>query len=411
MASRRRILQRLAGLTGVAGLTGCTRLLTPSRPEPHILDLPPNPHAGELPARQHAWKPFLRTDRAGNQLRPRHHSVLLLELDASPDIETARTTERAMRTIEAAYNWTSEGVFHMLVWGSGYFERIGELDPSPIRHPQVLSRTDDPELLRFDAALVLSSDVPSHLTGVENAMFGGRTALNGESVEDQLDDVFSVVDRRTGFLGEGLPAAHTDAEGIPDNPPLSDEAHMFMGFRSGRTGTQASENRVTIDDGAFVDGTTMHLAHLRQSLDGWFETLDETGRVAHMFSPEFSPGDIAALTDDVPFSDRVREHARGYSVVGHHEKVARARENGEPLVLRRDFNTVDGGHAGVHFLSLQHSLEDFATTRRAMNGWYLRDDSEAITDRKHNGILDFITVVSRANFYVPPRERRAFPVL
>jgi hypothetical protein len=40
----------------------------------------------------------------------------------------------------------------------------------------------------------------------------------------------------------------------------------------------------------------------------------------------------------------------------------------------------------------------------------VRDDSEAITDRENNGILNFIDVQSRANFYVPPRDRRAFPL-
>jgi hypothetical protein len=98
-------------------------------------------------------------------------------------------------------------------------------------------------------------------------------------------------------------------------------------------------------------------------------------------------------------------------IVGHHETVAQARKNGKPLLLRRDFNTTDGGQAGVHFLSLQKSIDDFVETRRAMNGWYVRDDSEAITDRSNNGILEFITEVATANFYVPPRADRSFPGL
>jgi hypothetical protein len=79
-------------------------------------------------------------------------------------------------------------------------------------------------------------------------------------------------------------------------------------------------------------------------------------------------------------------------------------------VLRRDFNTVDGGRAGLHFVSFQRRLADFRKTRKAMNGWYVRDDSPAITDRKNNGLLNFITVRSRANFYVPPRDGRSFPL-
>jgi len=45
-----------------------------------------------------------------------------------------------------------------------------------------------------------------------------------------------------------------------------------------------------------------------------------------------------------------------------------------------------------------------------MNGWYLRDEHSQVTDRKNNGLLEFITVQSRANFYVPPRNGRSFPL-
>lgn len=411
MPSRRGIIKQAAGLASAAGLSGCARVLSRASGSRASLDLPPNPNARDLPTRQHAQNAFLRTDGDGNPVVPRHHVVFLLDLDVDPSKRAARTTERAMRTVEGAYDWSPGGLFHTLAWGTKYFSRVGALDASPISRPEVLSRTDSPELLEFDAALTLSSDVPSHLQATENALFGDRARLNGERITHRLSDVFSIVGRRTGFIGEGLPAAHTDAEGIPDDPPLSERAPMFMGFRSGMKRTQASEDGVTIDDGEFAGGTTMHLVHHRQSLDDWFEGLDDAGRVAHMFSPEFSPEDVAGFTDDVPFTDQVQRHAAEHDVVGHHEKVAQVRRDGKPLLLRRDFNTTDGGHVGVHFLSLQRSLEDFAETRKAMNGWYVRDDSEEITDRKHNGILEFITVVSRANFYVPPRDRRAFPVL
>ncbi|WP_227357465.1 DUF7405 family protein [Haladaptatus salinisoli] len=344
-------------------------------------------------------------------LLPRHHLILLLSLSSEPSVDAARRVERAMRTLESAYDWSSDGLFHVLAWGTEYFARLDALDSAPIHRPTVISRTDNPKLLDFDAALVLASDAPSHLRAAESAMFGGNEKLGSVEVVDRLRDVFDVDERRTGFRGRGLPVEHTDAEGIPNNPPLSEKDRMFMGFRSGLRGTQASEDRITIESGAFTGGTTMHLSHLEQSLDEWFDALDESERVARMFSPEFSQTDVAGFTDAVPFADAVREHAREYNVVGHQEKVAQTRRDGKPVILRRDFNTVDGGHAGVHFLALQRSLSDFERTRKAMNGWYLRDDSPSITERKNNGILNFITVVSRANFYVPPREKRAFPRL
>lgn len=406
MASRRSLLRRLSGLASVVGLAGCTgrSASTDRKIDP---DLPEN--RADVPVRQHALNEFVRTDDAGNPLTPRHHRVLLLRLRGPPSRDAARTVERAMRTLDAAYDWSSSGLFHALAWGTRYFERSDALDRAPIAEPRVLSRTDDPDLLSFDAALVLSGDVPSHLAAAEAAMFGDRDSVGGESIGHRLGDIFERVGRRTGFIGDGLPVRHLSAEGVPKDAPLTERDRMFMGFKSGYRGTQATEDRVTVPDGPFANGTTMHLSHLRHSLGDWFDRLDETDRVAQMFSPEFTPDGVAEFTDDVPFSDAVREHASEFGVVGHQEKVARVRENGRPVILRRDFNTVDGGQAGVHFLSLQQSLKDFRRTRKAMNGWYLRDDHPAVREQQNNGILEFITVVSRANFYVPPREMRAFP--
>lgn len=410
MVSRRKALRRAASLLGAAGLSGCSRLLGPSEESPR-LGLDPNP--ADVPDRQHAWNGVLRTDRHGNHLLPQYHRVLLLDLDAEPDRDVARTVERAMRTVERAFEWSPEGLLHALAWGPEYLDRLGALDRAPIRRPQVLSRTDDPELSSHDAALVLASESQAPPLAVEGAMFGDSDRLADVAVEDRLDEAFSIAGRRTGFIGQGLPAEHADAEGIPDGAPLSAEDPMFMGFFSGMARTQASEDRVTIDSGRFAGGTTMHLSHLRQSLDGWYGALDEAGRVARMFSSAHTPADVDSFTTGSSFDglgDGIAERARESGVAGHLEKVVRARRDGEPLVLRRDFNTVDGGRAGVHFLSLQKKISHFERARDAMNGWWLRDEHEAITDRENNGILNFITVVSRTNFYVPPRSERSFPL-
>ena len=118
--------------------------------------------------------------------------------------------------------------------------------------------------------------------------------------------------------------------------------------------------------------------------------------------------------DDAEHVTDVRDHGDGDVVRVEFQPVSRVRrrdrdEDGQPRLLRRDFDTVDGGQAGVHFLSLQREIEDFERVRDAMNGWWLRDEHADVTDRSNNGILEFITVVSRANFYVPPRDKRAFP--
>ena len=388
------MLGRLAAAAGV-GVAGCATGAPPG------LQLDANPHS--VPSRQFAQNDRLRRDADGNELQTRHRRILLLDLQREPSQAAAETIERAFRTVEAAYDWAPDGLFHTLAWGSKYFDDTGTLGRVPVQHPEVLTRTDDEELQRFDAMLVLESDVQSRLPAAESALFGSREELNGEPVEHDLGDVFRRRDRRTGFLGEGLPAEHVDVEGLEDDAP------MFSGFFSGRGGSQASEDRVAITDGPLAGGTTAHLSHITFDLPSWF-SFDEADRVRKMFAPDFSPEDVAELTDDVPFADAVREHARERGSVGHHEKLARVRRDGEPQLLRRDFNTVDHGLTGVHFLSYQRRLKHFRRARKSMNGWYLRDEHADITDRENNGILEFISTRSRANFVVPPREKRAFPL-
>lgn len=403
MSSRRSTLRRIAAV-GTAVISGCTSFLGPEPdPEPTV-DLGANPN--DVPGRQHAWNDVLVTDADDNPLSPRNNRVLLLTLDVEASIDAAEIVERALRDVETAYPWGPDGLLHALAWGTDYFERIGKLDGSPIRHPQVLSRTDDPDLLSFDAALVLATDVPANLDRTETAMFGDREELDGHAIEHRLGDVFSVATRLDGFIGDGLPADHAESEGLPFDVP--EDAPMFTGFFSGRRKTQATEDRVTIPDGWYAGGTTMHLSHIVETLGPWWD-MSKNDRVAKMFSPEFDASDLDGFGQEVPFSDAVEEHASEYGLVGHHEKVARVREDGRPIILRRDFNTTDGGDPGVHFLSFQRSLDDFVKTRKAMNGWYLRDDHPQVRDRDNNGLLEFITVRSRANFYVPPRERRSFP--
>jgi hypothetical protein len=79
--------------------------------------------------------------------------------------------------------------------------------------------------------------------------------------------------------------------------------------------------------------------------------------------------------------------------------------------LRRDFNTVDGGQAGLHFVSLQRTIEDFMRTRTAMNAGSAQLQNPAISATVNNGVTEFIFVLKRANYVVPPRAQRSFPLV
>ena len=108
--------------------------------------------------------------------------------------------------------------------------------------------------------------------------------------------------------------------------------------------------------------------------------------------------------------DKYTQAASRYGVVGHSQTSARARRKGRPLIIRRDFDTVDGGLAGLHFVSIQRTIADFVKTRNAMNAANASYLNPAITDTVNNGINEFIFVLKRANYILPDRQRRSFPL-
>lgn len=186
-----------------------------------------------------------------------------------------------------------------------------------------------------------------------------------------------------------------------------------MGFKSGFRKNQASEDDVTIADGALAGGTTMHVSRLRLRLDSWYGLLTPEERVARMFSPQMCcPAHVNQITDEAQtFSDEITAAARDSGVVGHLQSVAQIRRNDRPLIIRRDFNTVDDGQAGLHFVALQRTIGDFVATRTAMNAADMPFENPSITPRVNNGIKEFIFVLRRGNYLVPPRSQRAFPLL
>ena len=60
---------------------------------------------------------------------------------------------------------------------------------------------------------------------------------------------------------------------------------------------------------------------------------------------------------------------------------------------------------------MQRTIDDFVTTRTAMNATTAQLENPAITDTVNNGINEFIFVLKRANYILPPRRQRSFPLL
>jgi hypothetical protein len=131
-----------------------------------------------------------------------------------------------------------------------------------------------------------------------------------------------------------------------------------------------------------------------------------------MYAPQVTPAEVPGLTTDAESDpQRLGQAINRYGVIGHAQTSARARRHGKPLILRRDFNTIDGGQAGLHFVSLQRTIDDFVTTRAAMNASSAQLQNPSITDTVNNGINEFIFVLRRGNYIIPRRRDRSFPLL
>lgn len=373
-----------------------------------------------LPARQHAWTATLAIDSDGNPIPPRFDRLLFFDVRGDPTPAHARLLEASLRALERRYAWGPSGLLFTVGWGQPYFARALAV-ASPIPPARALSDFEAPAIDDYDMCLHLACDDEQRLAAVQAALLGAtrppRLGSNGPAVKVSnepldLSPALRLSETRTGFVGAGLPAAHQDTGGIPSGRPVSRGTPLFMGFKSALRGNQATEDDVTIGEGQFAQGTTMQASYMRLSLEDWYGQLDESERVARMYAPQMTPQQVGQVRTDAPGDPaQFAQAVSRYGVIGHSQATARVRRNNRPLILRRDFDTVDGGQAGVHFVSVQRSIEDFVKTREAMNASAAQLQNPSITDTVNNGINEFIFVGKRGNYILPPRAQRSFPLL
>jgi hypothetical protein len=407
--TRRRLLLRAGALLagGAAVGLGLDRALTGSRPLPWVA-LGAQPRG--LPARQHAWEATLARDADGNAIPPRFDRLLLFDVIGAPPPAAARLLEASLRTLERTFRWGPSGLLFTAGWGPRYFTDVLRI-PAPLAPAKALSDFELPAIDTYHLCVHLACEDPRRLEAVEAALVRGAP-LPGAHGPLDVSRALRWRETRTGFVGAGLPAEHQNVGGIPPGRPVPAGAPLFMGFKSGLRRNQASEDAVTIPEGQFAEGSTMQVSYMRLRLDSWYSELDRRQRVALMYAPQVAPAQAEHFTTDASSDPAGYEEAvNRYGMVGHAQTSARARRGGRPLILRRDFNTVDGGQAGLHFVSLQRTIDDFLATRHAMNASSAPLQNPAITATVNNGINAFIFVLRRANYILPSRAARSFPLL
>jgi hypothetical protein len=393
------------GATAVAGCGSSERAAGRVIPAVALGDQP----AG-LPSRQFAWTETLSRDADGNPVAPRYDRLLMFDVNGRPGADHARLLEAALRTLERRYRWAPRGLLFSAAWGVPYFTRVLQR-PSPIPAARGLSDFELPAIDSYDLCLHLAGDDEPRLAEIERALVHGERLPGADGPLD-VSSVLTWRETRTGFTGPGLPAAHQRVGGIPAEAPVPPAAPLYMGFKSNLKRNQASEDAIAIASGPFAGGTTMAVSYMRLRLDSWYGELTHAERVARMYAPQVSVAQAARFTTDAESDPkRLTQAVDRYGVIGHAQTSARARRHGKPLILRRDFDTTDGGQAGLHFVSLQRDIADFVRTRTAMNAASAQLRNPAITDTVNNGINAFIFVVRRGNYIVPSRGQRSFPLI
>ena len=413
---RREFCKAAVATGGVAALSACLDRFGGEEP------IPTGDGPGAHPARQHAWNDAVRTDDDGNTLLPRHQLLLYCELPGDdPPTETARKrVGAALDALDDAFAWDSEGLLHSVAYSRAYFERYGA-GPTGVDlpRPRPLADFETPTFDEQDLLVHLASDRPAALLAAEEALRGRRDRANGVSVPT-LTDAVATIDQRTGVVGARMPRDRADdLEGVPDDHPVPAAAPVVMVFVAGFRQDQATEGYVTLDQGPFAGGTTKAVSNWRQRLADWYEEQSHDERVTELFSPQHAQqglvegvgGELGADSGIDAFLENLDEVAQEHGRIGHAQKAASANRDadGNVRLLRRHFESTDGGVASLHFPSLQRDLDAFEAVRRAMNGVDATAATPAVRQRVNNGILEYVFVRHRGYFLVPPRAKRALP--
>jgi hypothetical protein len=408
--TRRRFVQSASVLAAGGASVGLGSKRASASPRVKLVPLGSQPHG--LPKRQHAWGDYVAKDAYGNATAPKFDRLLLFHVKGAPTPAHARMLESRLRTLERHFHWSHTGLLFTVSWGPSYFHLLGVRSPIPTATG--LSSFEHPAIDDYDVCIHLASDDEHRLNQLAAALAHGHK-MPGVPGSLSLKSVLTWRQTRTGFTGTGIPAQRQDVKGIPADHPVPTDSPLFMGFKSGMRKNQASEDFVTIPDGPFAHGTTMQVSYMSEPLQDWYRKLSPQDRIALMFSPETDAAGVQKITEGKANSNAntkdIVTAIQDYGKVGHSQATAQARKNGHPLIIRRDFNTTDGDRAGLHFVSVQRSIEDFVVTRNAMNATGAHHVNKKVTATKNNGINAFIKVHRRANYIMPSRADRSFPLL
>lgn len=304
-----------------------------------------------------------------------------------------------------------------------------------------------------DVAVLLRSDSIANIKAATDAIFG--------SGSNQAGSLFTVTSIRQGFSGggfygqQGLPSKLALAANIPGARSIPPQSQGFLGFATTLVSNMGPDNIPSLEtlpgltdqwpNGYFKQGTTMHLSHLYQDLEAWYDKTYPlyADRVQAMLQPGLNPAPAPgtfALQPPGPTEAQVAEGVKRYHSFGHTGSMSpvdstpkqettnygKSYPSGTTIPVRGDFDTLDnpfhytsdpaGDHystrpaAGLHFIMFQPTIGIFNTVRLAMDGHY-PDKTLPLSPRSiHAGINSVLNTTHRQNYLIPPRRHRSFPL-
>lgn len=427
---------------------------------------------------------------------PLHHEVITARVNVAPGAaplqQAQRQLESILQQLESSFPPTPAGLGITLAWGLSYFQNFipslqvsspffaagtkypnylpidlraskaaGKTvravidaitfpsDQAPFNYPGVI-------LEQHDVAILLRSDSLAHIQAAEQALFG--------SSFNQPGGLFQVMSVRRGFAGggffggQGLPSQMALAAGIPAADQIPPNAELFLGFTSTQQaalGPSVIANLESLPgltdqwpNGYFMHGTTMHVSHLFEDLEGWYLGDSNANfsrfsdRVAAMFRPglNVSPGTLTLPEGPVNVEAEalIQQDVQNFGVVGHSASLqpsSRLAQSvtdnygnvypaGTAVPQRADFNTLDNPFffsedyptvntpaAGLHFVVFAPTSDAFHRTRLAMDGHFADGTVLKLDPRSRGmGFNSVLFTTHRQNFLVPSRAHRSFPL-
>jgi hypothetical protein len=454
--TRRQVLAGAAA--GALGATGAYELvdrLVGSSPERAV--------AGPLPPEQHVLDGVRTVTDNGVavQVPPLHHQVVTARVNVGrADLADAQhALEDVLAGLDQRFAPTPAGLGTTVAWGLPYFQRLvpgawhahAPFDRRARKEALLPARRfhSDPSstiLEENDVAVLLRSDQLDHVTEAAKELFDGL-------------GLFEVTSIRKGFAGGGfegarsLPKQMAIAAGVPGAELIPDTAELFLGFTSTQSqglGPRKIANFETLGyvdlrSGYFREGTHLHLSHIDEQLDTWYQLFDFRQRVDTTFRPGLDVPEgtqtVRQARSDAASVPQISRDYRHGRAIGHSSAIQTASRlqadhiasdgtiytKGTAVPHRADFNTLDNPFfwsaqpqrdgmsdqpsAGVHFVVFNPTSDDFDRIRSAMDGVLPGGVRLAFPPGdRGQGFNSVLETTHRQNFLVPPRRHRAFPL-